>query len=240
MSVLSCHCLLVKETRAIDVLTLPYFSKTKLLLSVASTERNICQIKPNNVIIQTISISFIIPNCVVVFQMCWEATVRLAKRTRICSPTCPFPMLETPWFSPRTGKYIQGCNSLCAVAFLLTQMRSCCKQFCNCTVFIVYSCIKMNVYYIMYISLSINKLHELYIYWSINSGMFVTSSDISQEGIEEDLGAGCEISLCQWVQNSNRDSEDWWSRLPSLEVDPTFSQLWKVLLDALQSLAGKR
>lgn len=32
------------------------------------------------------------------------------------------------------------------------------------TVFMVCSCIKMNVYYIMYISLSINKLHELYIY----------------------------------------------------------------------------
>lgn len=39
-------------------------------------------------------------------QMCWGATARLAKRTRICSPSCPFPMSETPLSPPKTGQYM--------------------------------------------------------------------------------------------------------------------------------------
>lgn len=37
-------------------------------------------------------------------QMWWRLMVRLAKRTRTYSPTCPSHMSETRWFSRRTGK----------------------------------------------------------------------------------------------------------------------------------------
>lgn len=74
----------------------------------------------------------------------------------------------------------------------------------------------------------------------LSVGNWVIISDILQEENEEDLGEGCKLSLCWWVQDSNRDSEDWWSGLPCLEVDPAYSKLWQDLLDALQSLAGER
>lgn len=50
------------------------------------------------------AIILILPNCVAVIQMCWGAIVRLARRTRTCSPTCLSPTSGTPWFSLRTGQ----------------------------------------------------------------------------------------------------------------------------------------
>lgn len=77
--------------------------------------------------------------------------------------------------------------------------------------------------------------------WDSSSRVFVLRNvHVSQKENEKDLGSRCQLPLCQRVQDSDGDSEDWWSRLPGLEVDPAHSQLWKDLLSALQGVAGKR